>query len=123
MPNCWRLPIFHGIYPSALHQHLPSALAERLRKGLEIFCQRLPKYKHKDAVLVSTESRTSAPITIPRNPDHLMHPQLAGLYPAGEGAGYAGGILSAAMDGRKLQRLLLQHCNQSWISFFINSWN
>lgn len=97
-----------GIYPSALHQHLPLELAERLRKGLEIFCQRLPAYKHKDAVLVSTESRTSAPLTIPRNPDNLMHPQVSGLYPAGEGAGFAGGILSAAMDGQKVAKAIAE---------------
>ncbi|MBK8955088.1 MAG: FAD-binding protein [Saprospiraceae bacterium] len=91
-----------GIFPAALHHHLPAELNHRLKNGLAQFCKRLPEYLHKDAILVATESRTSAPVTIPRDRETLMHPQIIGLYPAGEGAGYAGGILSAAMDGQKV---------------------
>jgi uncharacterized FAD-dependent dehydrogenase len=55
-----------------------------------------------DAVVVGVESRTSTPVRIPRNPETLMHDQVAGLFPAGEGAGYAGGIISAALDGERV---------------------
>ena len=69
------------------------------------------KFKHyltEEAIVVATESRTSAPVKIPRDPISLMHPQIIGLYPAGEGAGYAGGILSAAMDGIKVADAICQ---------------
>ncbi len=56
----------------------------------------------REANVIATESRTSSPIRIPRDPETKMHPQLKGLYPCGEGAGYAGGILSAAMDGQNV---------------------
>ena len=56
-------------------------------------------YRTNEAVLTGVESRTSSPVRIPRNKETLQHPQLANLYPCGEGAGYAGGIVSAAMDG------------------------
>lgn len=91
-----------GIFSAPLHKELPQALALRLQKGLEILCKRMPAYRHPEAVLVATESRTSAPLTIPRDPYSLMHVEVQGLYPAGEGAGFAGGILSAAMDGQKV---------------------
>ncbi|MDP1973353.1 MAG: FAD-binding protein, partial [Sediminibacterium sp.] len=61
-------------------------------------------YYTNDAVLVATESRTSSPVRIPRDTESLTHPQLNNLYPCGEGAGYAGGIVSAAMDGQRLAR-------------------
>jgi uncharacterized FAD-dependent dehydrogenase len=57
-------------------------------------------------VVVATESRTSSPVRIPRDPELLNHPQIGNLYPAGEGAGYAGGIVSAAMDGERIARVL-----------------
>jgi uncharacterized FAD-dependent dehydrogenase len=59
-------------------------------------------YYTNDAVIVATESRTSSPVRIPRNADTLFHPHITNLYPCGEGAGYAGGIVSAAMDGEKV---------------------
>ena len=59
-------------------------------------------YFTNEAVVVATESRTSSPVRIPRNNDSLCHPQLQNLYPCGEGAGYAGGIVSAAMDGERI---------------------
>jgi uncharacterized FAD-dependent dehydrogenase len=62
-------------------------------------------YLTNDAVVVATESRTSSPVRIPRN-ELLQHPQLENLYPCGEGAGYAGGIVSAAMDGQKIARAI-----------------
>ena len=64
-------------------------------------------YLTNEAVLVATESRTSSPVRIPRNTDTLSHPQLFNLYPCGEGAGYAGGIVSAAMDGEKVAKMIV----------------
>ena len=59
-------------------------------------------YLTNEAILVATESRTSSPVRIPRNKENLQHPQINNLYPCGEGAGYAGGIVSAAMDGERV---------------------
>ncbi len=59
-------------------------------------------YYTNEAVIVATESRTSSPLRIPRDPDTLAHPQVKNLFPCGEGAGYAGGIMSAAMDGERV---------------------
>ncbi len=61
-------------------------------------------YLTEEAILVGVESRTSSPVRIPRDPDTLESPDLQGLFPAGEGAGYAGGIMSAAMDGMRIAR-------------------
>jgi uncharacterized FAD-dependent dehydrogenase len=91
-----------GIYPVGLNKHFTKSLESRLRKGLDYFCKKMPLYYHKDAIIVATESRTSSPVKIPRDIQTLMHPVVNGLYPAGEGAGYAGGILSAAMDGQNV---------------------
>ncbi len=88
-----------GLSSVALHELLPAALARRLQSGLATFGRRFPGYVSNDAVLVGVESRTSSPIRIPRDPVSLQHPDVAGLYPCGEGAGYAGGIVSAALDG------------------------
>jgi uncharacterized FAD-dependent dehydrogenase len=63
-------------------------------------------YFTNEAVVVATESRTSSPVRIPRHPLTLQHPQIQGLYPCGEGAGYAGGIVSAAMDGEKVASMI-----------------
>ena len=70
-------------------------------------------FLHDDAVVLAPESRTSSPVRIPRDPDTLQHPGLQGLYPAGEGGGYAGGILSAAMDGRKTAQAAIHAWAQS----------
>ena len=63
-------------------------------------------YYTNDAVVVATESRTSSPVRIPRDPNSLVHPQVRNLYPCGEGAGYAGGIVSAAMDGERVAEMI-----------------
>ena len=65
-------------------------------------------YLTNDAVVVATESRTSSPVRIPRDAETLCHPQIKNLYPSGEGAGYAGGIVSAAMDGEKVAWMIAQ---------------
>ncbi len=64
----------------------------------------MPEFLTTDAVVVGVESRTSSPVRVPRDSDTLSHPEVAGLFPCGEGAGYAGGIVSAAMDGQRVAR-------------------
>jgi uncharacterized FAD-dependent dehydrogenase len=88
-----------GIYPAPIYDLLPDFVSDRLVEGLKIFGKKMKGYLTSEAIAVATESRTSAPIKIPRDPINLMHPSTPGLFPCGEGAGYAGGIVSAAMDG------------------------
>lgn len=88
-----------GLTAAPLHELLPPSLAERLRKGLERFGSSMRGYLSEEAVVVGVETRTSSPVRVPRDAKTLAHPEVSGLYPCGEGAGYAGGIVSAAMDG------------------------
>lgn len=78
---------------------LPKRINERLRKALPVFGRKMKGYYTNEAILVGVESRTSSPVKIPRDRETLQHPQVQGLFPCGEGAGYAGGIISAAIDG------------------------
>ena len=96
LPDCSYLP---GIVSSDLRNVLPKEVYQSLSDGLVTFGKKIKGYHTNDAVLVATESRTSSPVRIPRDKDTLEHPQIKGLYPCAEGAGYAGGIISAAMDG------------------------
>lgn len=98
LPECSYVP---GIRSADLSQVLPVAVTKALRDGLIQFGKKMKGYHSPDAVLVATESRTSSPVRIPRDPTNLQHPDVAGLYPCGEGAGYAGGIVSAAVDGMR----------------------
>lgn len=82
-----------------LDEVLPGWIAGRLLKALPVFGQKMRGYFTNEAILVGVESRTSSPVKIPRDKETLQHPQVAGLFPCGEGAGYAGGIISAAIDG------------------------
>jgi uncharacterized FAD-dependent dehydrogenase len=82
-----------------LKEVLPGWINERLRRALPAFGKKMKGYYTNEAILVGVESRTSSPIKIPRDKETLQHPQVAGLFPCGEGAGYAGGIISAAIDG------------------------
>jgi len=81
-------------------------IAKTLRAGLDRFARRMPGFLSKEAVLVGVESRTSSPVRIPRAQDTLESPDVRGLYPSGEGAGYAGGIVSAAVDGKRIATAL-----------------
>jgi uncharacterized FAD-dependent dehydrogenase len=81
-------------------------LADRLRVALAAFDRKLRGYRSEEAVLIGVESRTSSPVRVPRDPDTLQAPGFAGLYPCGEGAGYAGGIVSAALDGQSVARAI-----------------
>jgi len=91
-----------GVHSSTLHQWLPEFIGTRLRKGFSVFEQKMRGYLHPEAIVLGVESRTSSPLRIPRDKTKLHHPQVANLYPSGEGAGYAGGIVSAAIDGQRV---------------------
>lgn len=88
-----------GVYPARMDELLPPFIAERLRTGFREFGRQRRGFLSPEAILVGLESRTSSPVRIPRNSATLEHVRLRRLYPAGEGAGYAGGIVSAAIDG------------------------
>ncbi|HNS42611.1 MAG TPA: FAD-binding protein, partial [Taishania sp.] len=90
-----------GIVSVDLTTVLPPFIAKRLQQAFKDFGVKMKGYLTNDAVLHAPESRTSSPIQIPRNPETLEHVEIAGLYPCAEGAGYAGGIISAAIDGMK----------------------
>lgn len=91
-----------GITPSRLDEWMPGFIAQGLRQGLGTFGRRMRGYLTNEAVVVGVESRTSTPVRVPRDRETLMHPETKGLFPAGEGAGYAGGIISAALDGERI---------------------
>lgn len=93
-----------GIYPAPLFDLLPDFIYQRLQQGLADFGRQMRGFHTEDAIVVATESRTSSPVRIPRDRETLMHPEVSGLYPCGEGAGFAGGIISAAMDGQNVAR-------------------
>jgi uncharacterized FAD-dependent dehydrogenase len=87
---------------------LPSYLTERLRTAFKRFGQKMKGYSTNEAQIIGIESRTSSPVRIPRDKETFMHPQISGLFPCGEGAGYAGGIMSAAMDGQRCASQIVQ---------------
>jgi uncharacterized FAD-dependent dehydrogenase len=99
LPECSYLP---GINSIDLGAVLPSFIHKALQKAFIGFGKKMRGYFTNEAVIVATESRTSSPVRIPRDEKTLCHPQLKNLYPCGEGAGYAGGIVSAAMDGERV---------------------
>ncbi|MCF0205641.1 MAG: FAD-binding protein [Muribaculaceae bacterium] len=90
-----------GIQPSRLDQWLPKIIGGRLRKGFEVFGRNARGFLTNDAIVIGIETRTSSPIRIPRDASLMRHITVPGLYPCGEGAGYAGGIVSAAIDGER----------------------
>ena len=101
-----------GLVSSPLHFWMPSFIAERLSKGFQLFGKYSRGFLTNEAVMIGVETRTSAPVRIVRDKDTLQHVRLKGLFPCGEGAGYAGGIVSAGIDGERCAeaagRLLLQ---------------
>lgn len=103
LPDCSYLP---GVSPVDLRGVLPRAVYQALRAGILTFGKKMKGYLTAEAVMVATESRTSSPVRIPRDPHSLEHPQARGLYPCAEGAGYAGGIVSAAIDGDRCASLM-----------------
>ncbi|MBV8255261.1 MAG: FAD-dependent monooxygenase [Chitinophaga sp.] len=103
LPECSYVP---GLNSVNLREVLPATVHTRLAGAFKAFGKKMKGYYTADAVLVATESRTSSPVRIPRENDTLEHPQVKGLYPCGEGAGYAGGIVSAAMDGERVAAMI-----------------
>ncbi|MFL0100214.1 NAD(P)/FAD-dependent oxidoreductase [Tenacibaculum maritimum] len=89
-----------GLNAAPLHSILPKIIGGRLRKGFAAFGKKMHGYYTSEANIIGVESRTSSPVNIPRK-ENLEHPQIQGLFPCGEGGGYAGGIISAAMDGER----------------------
>ncbi|MCK6618467.1 MAG: FAD-binding protein [Cyclobacteriaceae bacterium] len=99
-----------GLAAVDLKAILPDFISEALKQGLKNFGTKMKGYLTNEAQLVGVESRTSAPVRIPRN-EVFQHPQVKGLYPCGEGAGYAGGIVSAAMDGERCAEAIYKVLN------------
>jgi len=98
LPDCSYQP---GLKSVEMQQVLGKLIGPALKEGFKAFGSKMRGYVTNDALIVGVESRTSTPVRIPRDKDHLNHPQLKNLFPCGEGAGYAGGIVSAAMDGER----------------------
>ena len=96
LPECSYLP---GVRSADLHKILPMFIGQSLAEGLSYFGKSMKGYRTNEALLVGVESRTSSPVRIPRDKDTYRHTQIENLFPCGEGAGYAGGIVSAALDG------------------------
>lgn len=98
LPSCSYLP---GVHSTAISDILPKEVNAALKKAVVDFGKKMKGYYTNEALLVATESRTSSPVRIPRDAETLQHVQIKGLYPCAEGAGYAGGIVSAAIDGER----------------------
>lgn len=105
LPDCSYLP---GVHSTDITQALPKNIYAPLQKAFTLFGKKMKGYYTNEAIIVATESRTSSPVRIPRNAETLHHPQVKNLYPCGEGAGYAGGIVSAAMDGENVAEKIIQ---------------
>jgi uncharacterized FAD-dependent dehydrogenase len=103
---------FPGLNAARIDELLPGWIANRMREGLTLFGQQMRGYVGPEALLIGFETRTSSPVRIPRHGETLEHPEIASLYPCGEGAGYAGGIVSAALDG---MRCAVAACGK-WVS-------
>ncbi len=103
LPDCSYLP---GIHSSSLNEVLPAFIHKNLQQAFKEYGKKMRGYFTNDAIVVATESRTSSPVRIPRDVETLQHPQIKNLYPCGEGAGYAGGIVSAAMDGERVASVI-----------------
>lgn len=91
-----------GIAPSDMAAWMPTFISQSLKSGIAQFGRRMRGFVTNEAAIIGVESRTSTPVRIPRDPETLRHIAVEGLYPAGEGAGYAGGIISAALDGQRI---------------------
>ncbi len=97
-----KVSYFPGVTPSPLHNWMPKGIGRRLRDGFRLFGHVMNGYLTNEAVVLGVESRTSSPVRILRDPENLEHIRIAGLFPCGEGSGYAGGIVSSAVDGMRV---------------------
>lgn len=98
-----------GLISSPLHFWLPKSVSSRLQQGFRKFGQMSHGFLTNEAVMIAVETRTSAPVRISRSPETLMHVRLQGLFPCGEGAGYAGGIVSAGIDGERCAEMCAEY--------------
>lgn len=105
LPNTSYIP---GIKSSPLHEILPSALSNRLSEAFQTFGNKMHGYYSDEAIILGVESRTSSPLRIPRNKETMEHISIENLFPVGEGAGYAGGIVSSAIDGYNASLILAE---------------
>ncbi|NDV46564.1 FAD-binding protein [Paludibacter sp. 221] len=108
LPECSYLP---GLISSPLHFWLPEFIATRLREGFRKFDRKMRGFLTNDAVVVGVESRSSSAVRIPRDRESGQHPSIGGLFPAGEGSGYAGGITSSAIDGENMAQKAADYLN------------
>jgi uncharacterized FAD-dependent dehydrogenase len=100
-----------GLESIDMRDVLPSFVAEALSQGFKNFGNKMKGYLTNEAQVIGVESRTSSPVRIPRDKETLEHPQISMLFPCGEGAGFAGGIVSAAMDGERCAEAALKKMN------------
>lgn len=100
-----------GVVSVPVHELLPDGISRRLQTAFQAFDRKMKGYFTEEALVLAIESRTSSPVHIPRDSSTLMHPQIQCLYPCGEGAGYAGGIVSAALDGQRVARQIAERMN------------
>ncbi len=98
-----------GLISSDMMNILPDFIGKPLQEGLKQFGQKMRNYASNEAQIIGIESRTSSPVRIPRDKETLEHVEIKRLFPCGEGAGYAGGIMSAAMDGERCAEKLVEY--------------
>jgi uncharacterized FAD-dependent dehydrogenase len=101
-----------GLISSPLHFWMPKFIVSRLQEGFRVFGKRSHGFLTNEAVLIATETRTSSPVRILRDRETLQHVRLQGLFPCGEGAGYAGGIVSAGIDGERCAEQCAAYVNR-----------
>jgi len=116
LPVCSYLP---GVSSTSLKEVLPLFIYKNLQQAFREFGKKMKGYFTNEAVIVAAESRTSSPVRVPRHPETLQHVQIRNLYPCGEGAGYAGGIVSAAMDGERVANKISELLNKPLSKQFI----
>ena len=102
-----------GLISSPLHFWLPSMVSSRLREGFKDFGRKSHGFLTNEAVVIAVETRTSSPVRILRDNERLMHVRVEGLFPCGEGAGYAGGIVSAGVDGERCAEMCSEYLKTS----------
>ena len=101
-----------GLISTPIHFWMPKFISSRLQQGFKNFGKTAHGFLTNEAILIGVETRTSAPVRIPREGETLQHVRLHGLFPCGEGAGYAGGIVSAAVDGERCAEMLAEYICQ-----------
>ena len=102
-----------GLISSPLHFWMPQFISRRLQEGFKAFGRQSHGFLTNEAVMIGVETRTSSPVRIVRNPETLMHVRLEGLFPCGEGAGYAGGIVSAGVDGERCAEMCAKYVDMN----------